>query len=126
MTRQEIFNTVADHLLAQGRPAMRIGTKMCAYRSADGATCAVGCLIPDTHYTPEMEGTDFLGLVSRYDDLPDYFYTNTSLFTDLQQIHDWGVGRESELPLHWYETLLWLAEGEKLEPSPRMKEFEPK
>lgn len=126
MTRQEIFNTIADHLLTQLRPAMRIGTKMCAYRSADGATCAVGCVIPDAYYAPEMEGTDFLGLLSRYNDLPDYFYNNTRLFVDLQIIHDGGVGREDELPLYWYENLLLLAEGEKLEPSPKMKELQSK
>lgn len=60
MTPQEIFDTVAVALVKQGRPsikAKRTWSHSCAYRGDDGAKCAVGHLIPDEHYTPEIEGS---------------------------------------------------------------------
>ena len=53
MKKQEVFNKVAAHLLAQGKPALK--GEDCVYRSKDGLKCAIGCLIPDENYTPEME-----------------------------------------------------------------------
>lgn len=53
LTKQEIYDKVKAHLLAQGGPAMNDGT--CVYRSPDGKKCAVGCLITDEAYTPEIE-----------------------------------------------------------------------
>lgn len=55
MTRQEIFDTVATHLITQGRRAWT-GTN-CMYLAPNGDRCAIGCLIPDDLYTPEMEGS---------------------------------------------------------------------
>lgn len=59
MTKQEIFNKVYAHLVKQGRRSMYYlpskGEEGCAYRGQDGAMCAVGCLIPDEFYTPEIE-----------------------------------------------------------------------
>ena len=57
MTAQEIFDTVALHLLAQGEPAVAADGHTCAYRGLGGAKGAVGVLVPDEAYTPEMEGT---------------------------------------------------------------------
>ena len=59
MNRQEIYNTVAKHLLTQG-VASRIergpGTiPACMYRGPNGTKCAVGCLISDDEYKPELE-----------------------------------------------------------------------
>lgn len=55
MTRQEIFNTVATALLAQGKASYaRYGG--CLYRGPDGTKCAVGHLIPDEKYRPSLEG----------------------------------------------------------------------
>lgn len=62
MNRQEIFNKVAAHLLTQGRKAQRganvVGDTptQCRYRGENGTMCAVGCLISDDVYTPELEG----------------------------------------------------------------------
>lgn len=53
LTKQEIYNRVKAHLLAQGGPAME--GKACAYRAGDGKMCAVGCLITEEAYTPEIE-----------------------------------------------------------------------
>lgn len=55
MTRQEIFDKVARHLLTQGQRAETEGGD-CVYRAEDGTKCAVGCLIPDELYDPEFEG----------------------------------------------------------------------
>ena len=60
MTRQEIFDTVARHLIAQGKQSSRgptIGEKSgCLYRGPNGLKCAVGVLIDDADYNPDMEG----------------------------------------------------------------------
>lgn len=54
MTDQEVFDTVAKHLLTQKRKSVDRGR--CLYKSNDGAMCAVGCLIPESMYQREMEG----------------------------------------------------------------------
>lgn len=51
--RQRIFDRVVEHLAQQGKPAMTKGT--CMYRTEDGLSCAVGCLIPNDKYEPAME-----------------------------------------------------------------------
>lgn len=53
-TKQGIFDRVAKHLIAQGRPAM-MNQFDCAYRGKGGRSCGIGCLIPDDLYDPEME-----------------------------------------------------------------------
>jgi hypothetical protein len=65
MNRQDIFNTVAEHLFAQGERAMRFEYPehegSCVYRGKgsvskiDGCKCAVGALIPDEIYVPLMD-----------------------------------------------------------------------
>ena len=54
MTKQEIFDRVARHLLTQKKHAMV--NDACVYRTPDGLKCAIGCLIPNELYTPEIEG----------------------------------------------------------------------
>lgn len=57
MTNQEIFDKVLNHLRQQGHAATVFinGETSCRYRAGDGGMCAVGCLIPDELYTPEIE-----------------------------------------------------------------------
>ena len=55
MTDLEIFDFVAAHLLRQGRRSMN-GHGTCVFRGRRGASCAVGCLIKDEFYTPELDG----------------------------------------------------------------------
>lgn len=58
---QEVFNKIKAHLLSQKKrsvfqPAQSsILETTCAYRGDDGLKCAVGCLISDEAYTPEIE-----------------------------------------------------------------------
>ena len=54
MTHQEIFNKVATHLLTQRKQAIN-DAGICFYRTPEGLSCAVGCLIPDDLYTPLIE-----------------------------------------------------------------------
>lgn len=60
MTKQETFDIVAKHLLAQNKKALAVFedniNEGCAYRGADGTKCAAGCLIPDDKYDPTFEG----------------------------------------------------------------------
>jgi len=39
------------------------GAKICYYRKPGNGSCAVGCLIPDELYDPEMEGTSVYPLL---------------------------------------------------------------
>lgn len=54
MTKQEVFDKVATHLLTQKKRSYDNGA--CVYRAKDGSMCAAGCLIPDEEYTPDLEG----------------------------------------------------------------------
>jgi len=54
-TAQEIFDTVAEHLLKQGKQSKAPGDKGCRYRGPDGTKCAVGVLIPDADYRKWMD-----------------------------------------------------------------------
>lgn len=47
MTKQEVFDIVAKHLLTQNVKAWENG--FCRYKTSTGLKCAVGCLIPDGH-----------------------------------------------------------------------------
>jgi hypothetical protein len=63
MTDQEIFDTVAKHLIAQGKQSLLPQVagdseyNGCAYRGENGTKCAIGCLIPDELYNPIIENT---------------------------------------------------------------------
>ena len=57
MELQQIFDKVSNHLLTQNRKSLGTSSgSSCAYRGVMGATCAVGCLIPDNEYLSSMEG----------------------------------------------------------------------
>lgn len=89
MTPQEIFDTVATHLFAQGKRALSIkDTNNCAYRAPAGSKCAVGCLIPDDVYTLNMEGVHVSALFYRWPALPEWMSQNRRLLSFLQQVHD--------------------------------------
>lgn len=58
LTRREMFEKVKAHLLKQNQKAM-IDTDegiACRYRTPEGLTCAIGCLIPDDEYDESFEG----------------------------------------------------------------------
>ena len=86
---QTVFDKVVKHLLTQKRRSM--GKKLCAYRGKDGDMCAVGCLISDKAYDPEIEGfVVSLPLVQgklAESGVPTH-NKMIHLLTDLQYIHD--------------------------------------
>jgi len=54
MSLQKIFDTAGVGMLRQGKQSIILGS--CRYRGYDGCKCAVGFLIPDDLYDPEIEG----------------------------------------------------------------------
>jgi hypothetical protein len=102
---QEIFDTVAEHLMQQAMPAVRddvpdwqkpSGASPCAYRSPKGMRCAVGVFIPEELYKPDFENMTVwhvlssCGLISE-DECRNYLCDDGSrldLLTTLQHVHD--------------------------------------
>lgn len=92
---QDIFDYVAEHLIRQGRAAMMpsklsLRETICAYRSEDGCSCAVGCLIADDEYSPNMERMGIESLVHVFEGSPaiQRFLPNKTLLSRLQGVHD--------------------------------------
>ena len=53
---QADLNKMYDHMIEQGRKSVTKWKDIrCAYRGDDNTMCAVGCLISDEEYGPEME-----------------------------------------------------------------------
>ncbi|MEN7527881.1 hypothetical protein [Cupriavidus sp. DL-D2] len=55
-TAQSLFDTIAAHLLSQGKKALTSDGTVCRYRGTAGTSCAVGCVIPNKLYTEDLEG----------------------------------------------------------------------
>ena len=116
MDAQEIFDTVRDHLLQQGKKSLlSIAScprppryQACAYRSPDGLKCAVGCLISDEEYSPYMEKktVKYLEAVGL---MPERLRGEIRLLELLQHIHDFSS------PEKWETKLRALADDLRLE-----------
>jgi len=103
MDPQEIFDTVARHLLTQKQRAVTTTQKgdVCAYRGADGTKCALGCLIPDSLYSPDMEGDSAYYVLKTYPAIAAHIgLGNMLLVMHLQPIHDAGD------PRRWKQEML--------------------
>ena len=86
-TPQEIYDRVAQHLITQGQRAA-YGVS-CIYHASNGDKCAIGVLISDEAYLPEMEGLTAYSLIRRHGKgLPSWFQANIDLLEDLQEVHD--------------------------------------
>ena len=81
MTSQEIFDRVFDHLIDQGGPAVDKGS--CVYRTRDHKMCAVGCVIPDSYYHPDLEKLS-AGLLNTKG---DYFYYGPNSSVEKIYVH---------------------------------------
>jgi hypothetical protein len=53
---REYRQTIVTHLKTQLAQGLNAGGA-CCYRGEDGLKCAVGALIPDDQYTPQMDGS---------------------------------------------------------------------
>lgn len=120
MTNQEIFDKVAKHLLTQRVQSMSISaidnfTSICAYRGAEGTSCAVGCLIPDDKYDPSLEGLNIHSIAHSMMasilevSVEEYRNNTKDLLSALQGIHD------MVRPEYWRDELTTLAADRGLE-----------
>lgn len=91
-TAQQLFDTVVTHLRAQHARSQSADTLTCLYRSPDNLKCAVGALIPDEVYAPDMECSLYTlifykgALLTK--ELHAEFSTHFDLLQRLQTTHD--------------------------------------
>lgn len=97
MNRQEIFDKVVTHLLTQNRKALgEFGG--CRYRTKDGLSCAVGCLLddetaakcdhPEAHHPFKVFPSTAAYAVQEF--LPPDLQAELPLLNTLQEVHDTG------------------------------------
>lgn len=111
MTNQEIFDKSVSHLLKQG--AKSKSGIMCKYRASDGRMCAVGVLIKDEFYDPQIESETVRNeLVRNAFKLSGVSVRGmaSTLLGDLQELHD-----ETEVE-DWPNESLRLAKSYGLNP----------
>jgi len=109
-TAQDIFDTVATHLLTQGAKALSSDEGRCVYKAPDGLQCAVGCLIKDEHYSEYFEdlGADNFRVLESLELSGVGTLGNLDLLGSLQNIHD------TCQPDLWYKSLGLLADDQGL------------
>jgi hypothetical protein len=95
MTKQEIFDKVAAHLLTQRRQSVNDCSGACVYRSPEGLKCAAGCLIPDddpalvTHNKAAWVALPYSTRKRVLGDLVQYADDDRErLISRLQRVHD--------------------------------------
>jgi len=84
MTDQDAFNTMVNHLRAQGKRST--DGRGCRYRGLGGLKCAIGALIPDEKYDACIEGYSVdaamvLGLLNQ----PEL---DVDMLLEMQELHD--------------------------------------
>lgn len=89
MNTQEAFDIMIAHLRKQRKKSIIVdeeGDIICMYRNPWGLKCAVGVLIPDEMYNPDMEGKSVSHLISKF---PHMFAgIQEDLLECIQRIHD--------------------------------------
>lgn len=93
MDHQATLETVVRHMFKQG---VQSGDgDACFYRGPNGTSCAVGCLIPDDQYDPNMDSqvhaTSIGAVYKRFKDLPFFKNLTTKdikFLEKLQSVHD--------------------------------------
>lgn len=115
---QTVFDKVVKHLLTQKRRSE--GKQGCAYRGEGGDMCAVGCLISDKAYDPEIEGHSVYNSQVQEalaeSGVPTY-NKMVFLLADLQYIHDEAsisLWKEDLQDLARHHNLTWKDEHEAL------------
>lgn len=89
MTNQELYTKVRKHLLTQMERShifMTVKGETCLYRGPRGLKCAIGCLIPDTNYTPALESR--LAGDTKIIEAAGLNPNNVQLAVCLQRVHD--------------------------------------
>lgn len=97
MNKQQIFDTVVKHLAAQKTRSYGtykshgVWSTSCLYHGPNGTKCAVGCLIPDEKYSPDMEGLNVYRINLEEILCLDHDYVVNevvSMLLELQRCHD--------------------------------------
>jgi hypothetical protein len=105
---ETLFKISADHLLKQNERSADVGSTdktVCFYRGRNGLKCAIGVLVNDENYSPELEGYGiaFGGIIDPIcathgiDNREDI---DLRMLFSLQNIHD------NYEPREWRELLL--------------------
>jgi hypothetical protein len=111
LNKQEVFTKVKNHLLTQRQKSIRDSAQnsRCVYRGPSGLMCAIGCLIPDSKYTKEMDHHEmdvhilmkhFSGIFDDVFDIEDRDIIH--MLYSLQSTHD-------KFPVCDWEKLLMMA-----------------
>lgn len=123
MNDQELFDTVARHLLTQNavssiKTSSPSFPRTCLYRGPNGTKCAAGVLIKDEFYKDELEGNSTDASKVRYalelSGAPLH-KTQFGLMRSLQRIHDGEYGTlqsdatDEEIIAEWPKHLRNLA-----------------
>ena len=92
----DIANKMIQHVLKQGVKCVD-EDGACVYRDSGGSSCAIGSLIKDEHYTPDIEATTLYESagVRRPFELSigvSLSYHATGLFSKIQGAHDDAYG----------------------------------
>ncbi len=107
---QQTFDRVITHLVTQGQRAYDTG---CKYRTSSGLKCAVGCLIPDEMYHPEMEHQSVRTLCNGFENVNALMRSLTDngsldLLYELQEVHDssrsWNEDGPGVSRGFWYDA----------------------
>lgn len=90
VTAQSLFDQVWDWFVVQGKPrSVAAGASHCAYRGAGGAKCAVGVLIRDDEYDPDMDdGAPTVTTMAECGLLPSRLVPHLDMLRQLQGVHD--------------------------------------
>lgn len=96
MTNQEAFDKVWQFFIVEKNPQSfensadnLVFGAACAYRGQNGSKCAVGCLIPDELYSPDMEDKRIFAIIELYPEIKTLFADVDGFFlAKIQEIHD--------------------------------------
>jgi hypothetical protein len=117
VNKQEIFDTVAIGIRAQGGPAIRGNS--CAYRTPSGRKCAAGLLIKDEDYNSNFEGNAVGSLPEGA--LPGFGQDDQKyLLYQLQMAHDrsavtnGGASSDADFFAKWHQEMIEIAESNEV------------
>jgi len=112
MTPQEIYDTVAMALIAQGRPSAVDGDGRinCVYAAPDGARCAVGHLMNDEEINAYGNFEGDISALLKCDEwrggrMRPLFHDEGYFLKDLQHDHDTYVGLTDEWLDRWKQAM---------------------
>lgn len=90
---QMYFDKAVGGILKQGQPSKE-GCD-CLYRSKDNLKCAIGHLISDSKYVPEMEQNTVAHIIEIYagKNIPLKWKKYITFLSDLQSCHDYATTR---------------------------------